>query len=111
MTAGVYVAKPGMPSLSSFSIRGFLALVLTFASGIWIKVRVEKLMPRIGNQCQLECCISPHLTKGLVIKLFEATPTRTLISAIWEILGVSRFIGQKTTVLYHQVASIEVQKL
>jgi len=49
MTAGVYVAKPGMPSLSSLSIRGFLALVSTFASGIWIEVRVRKVMPPIGR--------------------------------------------------------------
>jgi len=45
-----------------------------------------------------------------VIKLFEATPTRTLISAIWETLGVSRSLGEHATVLYDQVAFIEVQK-
>ncbi len=49
LNAGVYVAKPEMPSLSSFSMRGCSALVLTFASGIWIEVRVRKVMPPIGR--------------------------------------------------------------
>jgi len=73
--------------------------------------RAQEGLREHEHQYQLECYISPPSTKGLLIKLFEATPTRTLISAIWEILGVSRFIGEKVIISYHQGASIEVQKL
>ncbi len=135
LNAGVYVAKPEMPSLSSFSIRGFLALVSTFASGIWIEVRVRKVMPPIGRlritpvddlgisdwraqegaegvrtPTSARVLCEPTFNKGPVDQASRSNSNEDTHKCYMGTLGVSRFIGEKTTVLYDQVAFIEVQK-